>query len=535
MDILVSALKRKITEYDGIVIYGCGTFAQEVYRALLKCGKKPDFCVVSQKSNADCLFQNVIPVYEFSECVDYITENNILVIIGVSALYENEIEETLQKNQVKHYILITNFERFNMYKNMSAQECLGEIAEWYMENHTGKPIEDRQIILKYLKDVIEQKKDENKIVFAMGALTPRVLKAAQALLEKGYQIKLIVNQMAVMQDFCERSLQEMHLTYERCTSLEEFFYRIMVENAKVIHLFTNLGNSPIDRILIKNKELFSPIVYDEYDIYNLCYDGIPQELLENERFCLEHADGICNRGYEIEYLIENNFKIDSFTIQFHDYCSNGKVTVEQEETDELSICYVGGIFSKEESIEWSDNFCECTRLCAAHNCHFHVYPFIWDEKHLEDYIELDKVNNYFHLHQPISFELLKCELSKYDYGIFPIKRAYLDKGLSFRQGKSFTAHRKEELMYATGNKYFDYLDAGLPIIAACPQKLMSFLEMKGVVLKWTLEEYDFDAMRNRKEELKRRVVEEHYGLQMRQHIHELIHFYDLVGEERDRR
>ena len=132
-----------------------------------------------------------------------------------------------------------------------------------------------------------------------------------------------------------------------------------------------------------------------------------------------------------------------------------------------------------------------------------------------------------------SFEKLKCELSKYDYGIFPIKRMYFIRGLSLTQGQTHIAYRKEELMYATGNKYFDYLDAGLPIIAACPQKLMSFLETKGVVLNWAVEEYDFAEMRKRKGELKKRVLEEHSGLQMRQHIGELTALYDLVGARKD--
>ena len=131
---------------------------------------------------------------------------------------------------------------------------------------------------------------------------------------------------------------------------------------------------------------------------------------------------------------------------------------------------------------------------------------------MADYIELYRVNEYFHLHQPISFEQLRGELSKYDYGVFPIKRRYFEKGLTLRQGNSVLKYRKEELMYATGNKYFDYLDAGLPIIAAYPQNLMAFFEMKGVVLDWAVEDYDFDVMKARKRELKTRVLAEHWGL-----------------------
>ena len=93
MDILISALKKEVMNHRGIAIYGCGKMAKETYDALLKCAKRPEFCVVSQKLNGDECFQNEIPIYEFSKQADYIKENDILVIIGVSALYEKEIEE----------------------------------------------------------------------------------------------------------------------------------------------------------------------------------------------------------------------------------------------------------------------------------------------------------------------------------------------------------------------------------------------------------------------------------------------------------
>lgn len=531
MDILVTALKRAMEKYDGVVIYGCGKVAKETYSAVLKCGIKPMFCVVSQKHDSD-FFDDGVPVYEFAAQVEFIRENNILVIIGVSSLYEKEIEEIIQNCKIKRYLLISDFERFKMYENMSAQECLEEIAEWYADSYLCEAqVKSRKSIYKELKNAVTKEKAQDKIVFAMGALTPRVLKVAEALQERGYRIKLVVNPIAVMQEFCLTGLKKMNLTYERCVTLEEFLYRIIIEGAKVVHLFTNLANSEIDRILIKNKELFPPIVYDEYDIYNLCYEGMPQNFLDNERFCLEHADGVCNRGYEIKPLIENGFDIAGRTIQFHDYCSNDQISYMQEEKAELSICYVGGIFSANESMEWADSFLECAELCAEHGCHFHVYPFVWNEVRLADYIELDKNCDYFHLHQPVLFEQLKYELSQYDYGIFPIKREYFERGLFLKSGQSITVYKKEELMYATGNKYFDYLDAGLPIIAACPKELMLFLETKGVVLNWAVEEYDFDEMKKRKRELKKKVLEEHHGLQMRQHIDELIDFYGSLSRK----
>ena len=78
MNICVSVLCEKIYKYNRIAIYGCGTVAKETYHALLECGKKPEFCVVTKKQKmTQDLFQNAIPVYEFGDMTEYINKNKI--------------------------------------------------------------------------------------------------------------------------------------------------------------------------------------------------------------------------------------------------------------------------------------------------------------------------------------------------------------------------------------------------------------------------------------------------------------------------
>lgn len=52
------------------------------------------------------------------------------------------------------------------------------------------------------------------------------------------------------------------------------------------------------------------------------------------------------------------------------------------------------------------------------------------------------------------------------------------------------------------------------------------------MLDWTIEEYNFDEMRLRRKELKEKVRNAHNGLQMSQHIDELLRFYVSVENER---
>ena len=147
-----------------------------------------------------------------------------------------------------------------------------------------------------------------------------------------------------MLKICESGLEKLNLECVKCSTIEELMYRMIMERGEVIHLFTNRTKSAVDRVLIQMRELFSPIVYDEYDIVNGFYVSIPQDIMENERFCLENASAICNRGYELDYLAEDsNYSICAKTIQFPDYCNNEQCDSEINEND-LSICYVGQIF-----------------------------------------------------------------------------------------------------------------------------------------------------------------------------------------------
>ena len=114
-------------------------------------------------------------------------------------------------------------------------------------------------------------------------------------------------------------------------------------------------------------------------------------------------------------------------------------------------------------------------------------------------------------------------LSHFDYGVHPIKASAFENGIVY--------NTKEKLIYCAVNKYFDYLEAGLPIIAAHPKLMLQEMEkdMPGqIILNWTLEQYDFDEMRRRKAELKNNVLRGRGRLKMDNHIDRLKDFYKQV-------
>lgn len=524
MEINVSRLKSILSKYSHFVMYGCGEFAKETYCHLKEIDRKPDFCVVTIKRGIDEYFDDGVPIHDINDQIENIRKNQILVLVAVSELYEQEIANILQEVGLEEYIAITDFDRSNRkylqkFDDMSIQECVKEIAEWHIDFTKDYQTEAVSEMTNIDKLVQNRGKNTRKITFVLGALTPRVIKIASALLNQGYELKLLAGPHAAIQKICVNELNNLEMQFVVCNTIQELMYRIIVEDSNVVHLFTHRGNLDYDKILIKMKQLFPPIIYDEYDIVNKCYTNISQDILDNERYCLENTDAICNRGYEIDYLKDEcQFAINVKVLQFHDYCCDEQCENVLSDDKELSICYVGLVIPKEEYPEFFQFFYELGEKCRHNKCHLHIYPNMWNEEKQRDYIKLSQNNEYVCFHKPVPFEQLSTVISKYDYGILPIKKYVFNKGMIY--------NTKEKMIYASTNKYFDYLDAGLPIIAASPIKLVEFLKEKGVLINWTIEDYDFEELRRKKKELKEKVFVERQKLQIRNHIQELIDLYN---------
>lgn len=529
VNIRMTRLKKKIEQYKRLVIYGAGYLAKILNNELSENGILANYCVVSHKDKDVNSFEN-IPLYEFSDYVSDMQKNDVITLIAVTELYEQEIENTLIQNKIMNYLFITDYSRiitsFEKYSNKTEEEYLSEIAEWYIDKNK-LTLKDLKPAKKHLEDIINSKKYyEDKIVFAVGNPSPRVVKMLGALHKRGYRVEILFYANTWLNDNFYNQLTEISENYHICKTIEELMYYMIMSQAKVIHLFSHIGISYIAFILIKQKELFPKLVFEQYDIANEMYITTysSQNNFESERYCLEHADGLCCRGYEQEYLVrERQYKISGKIIKFFDYCQDEQIdeTIKCKR-NELSLCYAGGIATERE---WPGApyacFLEFAELCKENKCHFHVYPSTWNEQRFVDYIELDKKSDYFHFHRPVPFEKLKEELSQYDYSVHLMKQGYLEKEYS-----GYTTRNKT--LYSVTNHFYDYLDAGLPIIAASPVKFARYFEKKGVLLRWTIEEYDFEELKSRRDELKNNVVIVREKLRIGQKIDDLISFYNKL-------
>lgn len=531
MELNICRLNSILSKYTEIVLYGCGEIAIDVYTELLRIGRIPQFCVVSDKSKGiNPFFDGKLAVYEIEEKEAEIRRENILIILAVNSFNAQTIRNLLDNMGINNYITILEYDRCNYTylqerEGMSEDVWLREIAEWYIDSVQDYTLDVEKEIQRINR--FRSKVEKKKVVFVVGDLTPRTVKIAKALKGMGYQLEIYAYPNAYLRASCFDELMQLQIIFIQCKTMLELLHCLIVAQSEVIHIFTHSECSYYDRIVIQLKGILPPMVYDEYDITGAFYTNASQQVVDDEKYCLENADGICNRGFEIEYLKQGcNYCISAPNIQFSDYCNEIQYN-KAERLSELSFCYVGGIVSQREYPDFFENFKNFAKMCKVNNCHFHIYPVVFDEQRHVEYRELEKQNEYFHLHMPVPFGKLALEIAQYDYGIFPISKKALN-------GAGYVYNTHEKLIYGFTNKYFDYLDAGLPIIAATSLRQVQFFKERNVILDWTIEDYDFNELRRRKQELKENVLIEREKLKISNHIEELIDLYTFISKNKRR-
>ncbi len=519
-------LQKAKEGYKRIAIYGAGHMAKSIYNELIENDFFVSFCVVSNKEEGNDIFED-IPLYDIKECAAEMRKGDLITLIAVTEQYEKEIEEVLLQYNIYNYLFITDYIKTKTFLQMETEEeYLDEIAEWYVEKH-GLEVKDIEVTKQRLIEVKHKQRNKNKIVFVIGWISPRTLKIATALRKKGYEIELLFCPDIWNRKVLRNKLISIGDICTVCSTIEELMYCIICSRAEVVHLFSDIYHSNVAYILVRQKKLFGKLIFDQYDITNEMYIDtyVSKETYFYEKYCLEHVDGLCCRGYEQEYLLDKKgYKIEGKIIKFFDYCRSETVNYYTEDSlkKELTLCYAGGIATERE---WPEAPYACllefAHICAKNKCHFHVYPPDWDEIKFNEYIELDKRSEYFHFHRPVEFDKLNFELSQYDYGVHLIKNCYLDKEI-------VGYNTRNKVIYGVTNHFYDYLDAGIPIIAAVPVMFADFFEKQGVLIKWTLEDYDFNLLRKQRDVLRKNVSKVREELKVDKHIGELIEFYNSI-------
>lgn len=529
----ISFLVQELQKYKRVMIYGAGKNAEILVKRL----EERNICiaavVVTRKEKWENSFWGR-PLYEFKEALEMIQDANTVTLLALRRDFEQEVVRMLYTYGNIKYLEISKFLKVDeknlltYYQGKDRKQYLFAVAERYMDNHPeiGGTIEN---YAAQLESHIDMRQNElRNIVFVVEDIKPRVLKIMKALQRAGFLVDILVWSHVNDTTYIARNLFSRANSCQYYENIEEMMRYLIYSEAKALHFFTSIGRCNNVCILLFQKSLFPKIVVERYDVLtgmNVSFPGMNQEEFGKqmmlERYAMEHADGVCFRDYTAEFLASQlNFGIQGKIIRFLDYCEEERfVASKKHSEEELSLCYAGNIIINPDHKKSDNiNLWELAEICEAHQCHLHVYPSWWDEEKLLSFMEMEKSNRYFHLHKPISYESIAEELSQYDYAVHPVNKCMLDNEVS-----GYNTISKVE--YGATNKFFDSLEAGIPMIVLTPRRMSEEFIRQEVAIPWALEDYNFSELRNKKEKLRNIVADRRRYWCIDNYITELIQFY----------
>ncbi len=526
----IKAIEKEAGKYESVVLYGAGDFAGEIIEAFLRDKINIEFCVVTNAVSGNQYVKD-IPVYSIKDRASVLKNGEALIIVAVNQVNEKQIVGTLKQYDISNYLLISDYTVstyvFEQYKNRTKDDYLKAIAEYAASTAENPETIEIDKIISELKDCASRPKEQKHILFISDHLHPRPVKIALALKKNGYFISLILCCDPQSPHDLTDEMGKICDSLKICGCVEEVMLETIQINPFMIHFFITQESDMFPSIMINQKELFPKCVYDKYDIVNemrVKNAWLRPECFALEKYCLEHATGICSRGYEIEYLCElPEYDIRGKTIRFPDYMDDIQEPYFAPDDAPLTV-YHAGSFSTEKECPDSPlaRHIEFAEMCAANKCHYHLYPVSYDEKRFSEIIEASRSNPYFHIHKPLPFRELLREINKYDYEVGPDKKEALE--LKIVNDSLMVNH----LIYGHCNKYFDALSAGVPIASFFMLKELEEFEREGMAFKWGIEDFDFDELRRRRKEMKENVCRRRNRWLLDNHIQELIDFYNSL-------
>lgn len=310
----------------------------------------------------------------------------------------------------------------------------------------------------------ERPRQNREIVFISNTPTSRQAKLAFGLKEIGWKVILFHKNPPSFDpsryfEKCYQYDSPLHASILACSFAPVAF-----------HVFESWDFS-IARTLIELNP--GPIVFDSYDLFaGGLQDNLAQtyaKQVEDERFCLENASGVCTRHIFLSHAKHKLGYRFKKVIFFPEYCWDdptlyGKPRVEKHKNG-IHCTYVGSITPQyfdtpEGKVSVTDR--EFIRSLTDRKIHYHIHPFttISDDNefrtHFAPYITESENNPYFHFHPMMSYEKLLPIVSRYHFGLASISEGVLLNGdYTYKP----IMHRR-----GTHNKTFDYLDAELVMV-----------------------------------------------------------------------
>lgn len=513
MYILTNDLYQQLNKYHQILVYGAGNYAKFAYLFLKKVGfrdKIGAFIVTDLAENGDI---DGIRLKSVNEIVDF-DAKKCVVLIAVSNKYSETIVCTLKKFNFTQMIKLEDYILTEgTLREVSDKKFLDCVIGQCILNRADITIDYNQEEKKIREQILQRKQkriDKNTIVFISSYLLPRTVKIINALINREY--KIIILEYGHYNMLAKEELLSYNLEFFQCQDICEVFYKALQYTPLVYYYDPMWGDRVCPEIMIRHKKVFGKVVIALYDVLNDGYVRVTEDQKLAERYSLENADGIVWRWFSKEFLEKKKgFIFKGKSIQFLDYCTGYKIQNSESLRDELRICLIlGNTYGLlDETIYANDGrYVEYARidtiakmLGERNDCVFHVFMGESSEEDRNRFAILERMYSNFKVFYGTKHHRMIQKISEYDYGCF-----LYTGGVDIPEFET-----ADNLFYgsthnnAMSNKYFDYLDAGLPIIATRPKKLCGYLDQFGVIVKMDLSNINIDYLKDNKGVYKKKV------------------------------
>lgn len=184
---------------------------------------------------------------------------------------------------------------------------------------------------------------------------------------------------------------------------------------------------------------------------------IPKHELIGERYAFKHCDGLMYKSgegelkflpKEFDVFSKPNLAFPCYVLSEWNQKYNKKKKLSSKDK-EIHLAFVGQMSVK--SII-GDPIKNVFKEIVSQRMHIHVYTFRTElpENQLKEIAPTKELKKFFHLHDYVLPNKLSEELSKYDFGLFPVDYSqYAKPGVE---------------KFASANKVASYFEAGLPVI-----------------------------------------------------------------------
>jgi hypothetical protein len=495
--------------------------------------EKLDAFVVTENSNQIYIIDG-IPVVALNDIKKFDLKK-YTVIVAVSEKYIPEISNKLKDYTFKEIVILADYVlEDSKLRDIHDKQLLNLILDWHI-CHNMKFIGDYEKISSLEKQKIRNREkatvDNKTIVFIIGYVNVRVVKIMGALSRKGYKVVALKYEKNDLRDArIKNELLQNNLTIIECSEIEELFYIALQYKPLLYYFEPEWSDCNYAELMIKHKKLFGKIVISIYDVMNSFYANISVDKLSAERFSLENADGIVWRYFAKEYLEKKGFIFRGKSTQFLDCCT-GYERYSKEITDNnLNLCVVAGnidnlLVDQKEGVEEVASLKTILgKLGNLDNCKIHLFINYGskEDKELCDLYE-KKFHN-FKVYWGSTHDELIQRISNYDFGCL----FYTDGKIVGDDEIIFDRYYGSENKYSVSNRYFDYIDAEIPIITSSPTKLCEIFDEYSIRVNMNINNLDVDYLIKNKEKYKNHVKKAKEDFSIDNQINGLIDFFNQL-------